>query len=99
MAHRWNSNLKDILELIDQDEDILEDMMLKSIVPKVMPSEAQVPEEGVDKESDALSPAPSELPILPLRGLVVYPQTAVPLTIGQPLHFLQSPGNLLELPE
>ena len=27
---------------------------------------------------------PPELPILPLRGLVVYPQTAVPLTIGQP---------------
>ncbi len=27
---------------------------------------------------------PEELPILPLRGLVVYPQTAVPLTIGQP---------------
>jgi ATP-dependent Lon protease len=27
---------------------------------------------------------PDELPILPLRGLVVYPQTAVPLTIGQP---------------
>ena len=27
---------------------------------------------------------PSILPILPLRGLVVFPQTAVPLTIGQP---------------
>ncbi len=27
---------------------------------------------------------PEELPILPLRGVVVYPQTAVPLTIGQP---------------
>jgi ATP-dependent Lon protease len=27
---------------------------------------------------------PDELPILPLRGLVVYPETAVPLTIGQP---------------
>ena len=26
---------------------------------------------------------PNQLPILPLRGLVVYPQTAVPLTIGQ----------------
>ncbi len=26
---------------------------------------------------------PDTLPILPLRGLVVYPQTAVPLTIGQ----------------
>lgn len=27
---------------------------------------------------------PNELPILPLRGLVVYPQTAMPLNIGQP---------------
>ncbi|MFN2151498.1 MAG: endopeptidase La [Anaerolineales bacterium] len=30
------------------------------------------------------NPVPAELPILPLRGLVVYPETAVPLTIGQP---------------
>ncbi|MCJ7625975.1 MAG: LON peptidase substrate-binding domain-containing protein, partial [Anaerolineaceae bacterium] len=27
---------------------------------------------------------PESLPILPLRGLVVFPETAVPLTIGQP---------------
>jgi ATP-dependent Lon protease len=27
---------------------------------------------------------PDTLPILPVRGLVIYPQTAVPLTIGQP---------------
>jgi ATP-dependent Lon protease len=27
---------------------------------------------------------PEELPILPLRGVVVYPETAVPLTVGQP---------------
>jgi len=27
---------------------------------------------------------PEEVPILPLRGLVVYPQTAIPLTVGQP---------------
>ena len=32
----------------------------------------------------AESKIPSVLPILPLRGLVVYPETAVPLTIGQP---------------
>jgi ATP-dependent Lon protease len=38
-------------------------------------------------ETNAAEPGqqiPSVLPILPLRGLVVYPQTAVPLTIGQP---------------
>ncbi len=28
--------------------------------------------------------SPQEVPILPLRGLVVYPQTAIPLTVGQP---------------
>ncbi len=27
---------------------------------------------------------PDQLPILPLRGMVVYPETAVPLTVGQP---------------
>jgi ATP-dependent Lon protease len=27
---------------------------------------------------------PEELPVLPLRGVVVYPQTVVPLTVGQP---------------
>jgi len=26
---------------------------------------------------------PEELTILPLRGMVVYPQTAIPLTVGQ----------------
>jgi len=38
-----------------------------------------------DDEVDiSQSDVPSELPILPLRGLVVYPQTAIPLTVGQP---------------
>jgi ATP-dependent Lon protease len=40
------------------------------------PGEAPDPAETFD--------IPEELPILPLRGLVVYPQTAIPLTIGQP---------------
>lgn len=40
----------------------------------------------IQQAGDETKPSniPSELPILPLRGLVVYPQTAVPLTIGQP---------------
>ncbi|MBK9927087.1 MAG: endopeptidase La [Anaerolineales bacterium] len=39
-----------------------------------------------DESSDALDMTkfPDVLPILPLRGVVVYPQTAVPLTVGQP---------------
>ncbi len=34
-------------------------------------------------ESELLT-IPEDLPILPLRGVVVYPHTVVPLTIGQP---------------
>lgn len=34
-------------------------------------------------EEQVVHDFPSELPILPLRGLVVYPQTAIPLTVGQ----------------
>ncbi len=47
-----------------------------------------VQEGGPTPEHSTLGPdltqLPEELPILPLRGLVVYPHTAVPLTIGQP---------------
>ena len=34
-------------------------------------------------EDGAAIDLPEELPVLPLRGLVVYPQTAIPLTVGQ----------------
>jgi ATP-dependent Lon protease len=49
-----------------------------------------------------LSAIPSEVAILPLRGLVVYPHTTVPLTIGQPrsiklLDELTEPVKLLGL--
>ena len=38
--------------------------------------------EELENEGTAID-LPEELPILPLRGLVVYPQTAIPLTVGQ----------------
>lgn len=34
-------------------------------------------------QTEGLSKHPESLPILPLRGVVVFPQTAVPLTVGQ----------------
>lgn len=36
-----------------------------------------------EQDDDLAIELPDELPILPLRGLVVYPQTAIPLTVGQ----------------
>jgi len=45
-------------------------------------SETAANSDNPDVES-ALS-SPQELPVLPLRGLVVFPQTTIPLTVGQP---------------
>lgn len=83
-ASRWNSNVLDLLALFDQDELALEELLFKPIIPQVVQNNKETDKE-VDKESEETnSQIPSVLPILPLRGLVVYPQTAVPLTIGQP---------------
>ena len=42
------------------------------------------PATGPVPPAEALPPIPETLAILPLRGVVVYPLTAVPLTVGQP---------------
>ncbi len=83
-ASRWNSNLLDeILAWIDEDELTITDLILNPIVTRVVDVEEDqsAPKEDTKSIDDAV---PAELPILPLRGLVVYPETAVPLTIGQP---------------
>lgn len=84
-ASRWNKIVNDMLDWFDQEEEeILDELYLSQIVTHVVQEDDQL--EGAsdladDNDEDQI---PSTLPVLPLRGLVVYPQTAVPLTIGQP---------------
>lgn len=40
--------------------------------------------DSAEEIDDVETVIPEELPILPLRGVVVYPQTVIPLTVGQP---------------
>jgi ATP-dependent Lon protease len=63
----------------------MEDLFLPSIFTRLQKKD--------ENEKNTIQPAsvdgetikyPDIIPILPLRGVVVYPQTAVPLTIGQP---------------
>jgi ATP-dependent Lon protease len=73
----------DLLSWFEDLEDLQEEFLLRPITPRVLDKNDQ--KEGEASEEDGISDQiPSELPILPLRGVVVYPQTAVPLTIGQP---------------
>jgi len=72
----------ELLSWFDEGDINIDEFLLHPIVTRVGgeedSSEADI---EILQEGD---PIPDVLPILPLRGLVVYPETAVPLTIGQP---------------
>jgi ATP-dependent Lon protease len=60
------------------------DEELKMLVPSVLTGVAKKEDSGESAAGTSEHPKyPEVLPILPLRGVVVYPQTAVPLTVGQ----------------
>jgi ATP-dependent Lon protease len=59
------------------------EIALPSITTLVQESSALLPAVKPDSEEGEFR-IPDSLPILPLRGVVVYPQTVVPLTVGQP---------------
>ena len=83
-ASRWNVDLNHMLYEAETEEGNFEeiyfgqsDSEFDGLVEEPSGPEPEFVEEGSVK-------LPEVLPILPLRGLVVYPQTGVPLTIGQP---------------
>lgn len=79
---RWSMDILELLEWVNREDLSLEDIFLGSVVPNISDL---TDEEGEElSQEDLIGRIPSQLPILPLRGLVVYPETAVPLSIGQP---------------
>ena len=64
-----------------------------NIVPTVSGDESEELDSAEELSKENLV-IPETIRILPLRGLVVYPATAVPLTIGQPRSVrIPSPGR------
>ncbi len=80
-ASRWNSNLMELLSWFDGDDLSFNDLIFGPIMTRVDPEDESADEKSQESDQPQI---PDELPVLPLRGLVVYPETAVPLTIGQP---------------
>ncbi|MEM6280815.1 MAG: endopeptidase La [Chloroflexota bacterium] len=66
-----------------QDDILPDDMPVQETVNQILQLGVNLGTEA-DEDDDEDREIPDELPILPLRGLVVYPQTAIPLTVGQP---------------
>ena len=82
-ASRWHSNFNDLFQWIGEDENELLSLMMPSVFPRLGDDASNSPEADPAKKNHSTK-YPDVLPILPLRGVVVYPQTAVPLTVGQP---------------
>ncbi len=85
MARSWFDELADMWDWMEtEDSHALHELIFKPTITKIARGKrAKDARPNADSE-DGLPEIPGELPILPLRGLVVYPQTGVPLTIGQP---------------
>ncbi len=81
---RWFYELLEVLNWLDNGQEEWSEFLFNPTITKV-PAEKGEVEDRVEKEEKNLSPKiPDVLPILPLRGVVVFPHTGVPLTVGQP---------------
>jgi ATP-dependent Lon protease len=72
------------LESFENTDDDMLNMYMESVFTRFAKKEegaSDSPEAGGKNDGQKY---PDVLPILPLRGVVVYPNTAVPLTVGQP---------------
>ncbi len=79
-ASRWQTSFTDLFHWMEDTDTDLLSALASSMLPGSQKNKStnDPPEEGSGPKF------PDALPILPLRGVVVYPQTAVPLTVGQP---------------
>lgn len=82
-ASRWHTGLNELFQWMGEEDNDLLSMMIPSMFSRF---QKQDPDSSGSNSlpTSNTNKYPDVLPILPLRGVVVYPQTAVPLTVGQP---------------
>ncbi len=82
---RWFYELLEMLNWMDGGEEEWSEFLFNPTITKVSSDEAIDGDPAEEGKEQLQSPEiPDDLPILPLRGVVVFPHTGVPLTIGQP---------------
>ena len=83
-ASRWHSGHIELMEWLEDSDTSIEEVFMPSIFTRLQKKDEQG-ENVIEKpKEEQVTKLPDTIAILPLRGVVVYPQTAVPLTIGQP---------------
>ncbi|HRK90693.1 MAG TPA: endopeptidase La [Anaerolineales bacterium] len=82
-AQRWQFGTHEFFQTSDDPDREFTNSYMNTFFSQFQKKDDASPDpkaEGKDEEQKF----PDILPILPLRGVVVYPNTAVPLTVGQP---------------
>ncbi|MFN8413005.1 MAG: endopeptidase La [Anaerolineales bacterium] len=82
-ASRWNTNINNIQSFGETDDEMM-NLLMESVFPRIGKKDENASSETEEGGKNDGQKFPDVLPILPLRGVVVYPNTAVPLTVGQP---------------
>lgn len=80
MATRWNTAANEFVNKMWENDLLEAESFLPSLFSRSKKEEMNSSE---SQPSADKAKYPDVLPILPLRGVVVYPTTAVPLTVGQ----------------
>ncbi len=80
-ASRWNTAANEFVNWMWENDPAGMEALLPSLFPN--PRKKEDASSSGDAQSSDKPKYPDVLTILPLRGLVVYPTTAVPLTVGQ----------------
>lgn len=83
-ASRWQIGPLNPFEWSEEEEFDMTEALLPNIFTRLTSKKPEAAAEEQPIEDRAPEEIPEELPILPLRGVVVFPHTAIPLTIGQP---------------
>jgi len=81
-AERWQSGIHEFFQSIGETDDELTRMFMSSAFSRIPKKDDASPAPEKDEKNEEQK-FPDIIPILPLRGVVVYPNTAVPLTVGQ----------------
>ena len=82
-AQRWQSGIHEFFQSVGETDEELLNSFMASIFSRFQNKEDASSDPQADDKNEGQK-FPDVLPILPLRGVVVYPNTAVPLTVGQP---------------
>ena len=81
-ASRWNSAANEFVNWMWENDPAGTASFLPSLFTRLSNKDEVAPSSEGEPSAEK-SKYPEVLPILPLRGVVVYPTTAVPLTVGQ----------------